>query len=176
MNTNKTPSSQEENRAIRYALSRNPYRVFLAEVDNIGYTPSGGRSSNNELFSEIANFKPDLDDPRTVLGQYNIFTRSPNTYVPALSPSCHGLGIISVLDAHTSFRLDPKFHLFQLENRQIVPRHMRKFRLGDLLVRRQDEVDPAKYPDKEFLTLTLSQEGFLSPREAPYNNYWKSSD
>lgn len=75
-----------------------------------------------------------------------------------------------VLDAHPSNRLDPKFHLFQSERIQNPPPHMTKCRLGDLLKRREEKVDPTEYPDQEFLTLTLSQDGTLAPREAGKGN------
>ena len=106
------------------------------------------------------------DDPTTVLGQYNLYLYDPDNYAPTREPSCHAMNILDVLDAHPSYRLDPKFHLFNLERIQDPPPHMVEYRLGDLLVRREEQVDPRDYPDDEFLTLTLSQDGVLSPREA----------
>ncbi|GAG02140.1 unnamed protein product, partial [marine sediment metagenome] len=37
--------------------------------------------------------------------------------------------------------------------------------LGDLLKRREEEVEPRESPDREFVTLTLSQDGTLAARE-----------
>ena len=47
-----------------------------------------------------------------------------------------------------------------------VPAGMTRYRLGDVLLRREEEVVPAQYPDAAFVTLTLTQEGGLEPREA----------
>lgn len=51
-----------------------------------------------------------------------------------------------------------------------TPDGMKEFRMGDLLKIRKEEIDPADYPDKEFVTLTLSQEGVITPREAGIGN------
>ncbi|MDO8671576.1 MAG: hypothetical protein Q7O66_09125 [Dehalococcoidia bacterium] len=160
------PTIDQDKRALRLALSTNPYKVFLAEVEEIGYTPSGGFSRKNQLYKDSDNARLDYHDPSTVLGQYTLYLSGPGSYAPSSSPSCHALSILDILDGHPSYRLDPKFHLFQLESIHTPPPHMKEYRLGDLLVKRLEEVVPADFPDHEFLTLTLSQEGNLLPREA----------
>jgi len=162
-------SISDEQAAIHYALQEQSYPVFLAEVEHIGYTPSGTYSPQNQLYSLHHNY-PDYDNKATVLGQYNLFRRNRHTYRPIRNPSCHSISITEIIDAHPSFRLDPKFHLFQLERIRAVPPGMQEYRLGNLLTRRKEEIDPTTYPDEEFLTLTLSQDGSLSPREAGKGN------
>lgn len=158
-------SAEQEKQAIRYALEQYNYSVFLAEVEDIGYTPAGAPSPNNQLFSMVEDNRLFYGDETTVLGQYNLYLQERDAYSPSINPSCHAISILDILDGHPSYRLDPKFHLFQLERIPNPPQHMTEYRLGDLLKRREECVDPNQYPDQEFLTLTLSQEGVLSPRE-----------
>src|SRR5919199_1208091 len=47
-----------------------------------------------------------------------------------------------------------------------VPAGMTRYRLGDVVIRREEEVVPAQYPDEAFVTLTLTREGGLEPRAA----------
>jgi len=164
------PTPEQEKKAIRHALQRNPYRVFLAEVELIGYTPAGAVSAQNELYATRDDGRLDLLDTRTVLGQFGLYRRSPGSFSSAQTPTCKVVDILTMLDAHPSYRLDPKFHVFRLEERPSVPEHMKEHRLGDLLKRREEEVQPASFPDQEFVTLTLTQEGAITPREAGKGN------
>jgi type I restriction enzyme M protein len=67
--------------------------------------------------------------------------------------------------------MDPKYHLFkQREALAAVPVAMIRYRLGDVLIRRDEAVVPLQFPDEEFVTLTLTQEGGLDPREAGKGN------
>lgn len=159
------PTPEQQDRAIRVALSEIDYRVFLAEVHNVGYTPAGAPSATNELYSTTEGGRLRLDDPTTVLGQWHLYLRDPLRCVPSSVPRCHAVSIISIFDAHPSHRLDPKYHLFQLE-RMDPPEGMQVYRLGDLLQRRLEEVRPTEHPDEEFVTLKLSQTGVISRREA----------
>jgi type I restriction enzyme M protein len=160
------PTIEQEKQAILHALEQNPYTVFLAEVDKIGYTPTGVPTSANQLYQMDGNNRVDLDNLNTVLGQYRRYKACPTAYTSVTTPSCHVINIVDLVRAHPSYRLDPKFHLFQLERIQDPPPNMNKYSLDKLLVRREEEVWPTTQPDIEFLTLTLSQEGVLSPREA----------
>ena len=161
---------EQEKCAIRHALEQSPYNVFLAEVDDIGYTPAGAVSLRNQLYATEESGRLNHTDASTVLGQYTLYLQAPYDYMPATSPSCHSISVLEVLDGHSSYRLDPKFHLFQLERIQDPPPHMTEYKLGRLLKCRQDEVHPTQYPDQEFLTLTLSQDGTLAAREAGKGN------
>ena len=75
-----------------------------------------------------------------------------------------------MFEAHKSHRIDPKYHLFKREAHESIPSGMKKYKLGEVLVRRRDTTVPHESPDKEFLTLTLTQEGELKPREAGVGN------
>jgi len=156
---------EQEDMAIRAALPQVEYRIFLAEAHHVGYTPAGVPTDRNDLYSATAEGRPRLDDPATVLGQWNLYLGDPAQYTPANMPRCHAVSVLEVFDAHPSRRLDPKYHLFQLE-RMEPPAGMRDDRLGNLLQRREEEVKPHEHPDEEFVTLKLSQTGVLSRREA----------
>src|SRR5919202_1389431 len=47
-----------------------------------------------------------------------------------------------------------------------VPAGMTRYRLGDVVLRREEEVVPSQHPDEAFVTLTLTREGGLEPRAA----------
>jgi len=162
------PTHQQD--AIYQVLLANSYRVFFAEVDQIGYSPTGVPVSQNQLYARTPEGNFDLQAISTVLAQFTIFSQDHDNYSPIQSPSCNSMTIADALRAHTSFRLDPKFHLFQLERIPSPPPHMSEFELGDLLARREEPVRPQDFPDREFLTLTLSQDGTLTPREAGKGN------
>lgn len=164
------PTIEQDKQAIRHAVEQNPYFVFLAEVDDIGYIPSGIPSSHNQLYSIIEEGGIDYEDDETVLGQFFIYLQDPDHFTPSRNPSCHRLVMVNILDAHPSYRLDPKFHLFNLERIQDAPAHLTECRLGDFLTRRFEEIYPTRNPDQEFLTLTLSNNGILSPRESGKGN------
>lgn len=165
----KGPTPAQQDAAIQTALPDVEYPVFMAEVHYVGYTPTGVPSGQNDLYSSTATGELRSDDLSTVLGQWNAYLRDPTTYGPADAPRCHAVSVVEVFNAHPSRRLDPKYHLFQLE-RVDPPSGMSVFRLGTLLRRRQEEVKPAENPDDEFVTLTLSQTGALSRREAGKGN------
>ena len=165
-----SPIVEQEKQAIRYALEQNSYFVFLSEVADIGYAPAGATSPHNQLYTVRQNGRLDYDEHTTVLGQYALYLKSPNNYQPVRNPSCHAISVTELLYAHPSYRFDPKFHLFQLERISNTPPGMQEYRLGDLLTKREERIDPSQYPDQEFLTLTLSQNGTLNPREAGKGN------
>lgn len=164
------PTTEQEKAAIAHALGVISYHVFLAEVEDIGYTPAGAASGRNELYSLDDRIRPDYADQGTVLGQFMQFLADPFSYGSHERPSCHAVPVVDVLRAHPSLRMDPKFHLFQLEQMTDVPGHMTEFRLGDLLLARDEEVEPTSLPDQEFVTLTLSQDGSISAREPGKGN------
>ncbi len=164
------PTPEEQQEAIYQLLLANPYRVFFAEVDHIGYSPTGVQVPQNQLYTRSPQGDFDLQPASNVLSQFNVFSHDPHHYPGIQSPSCNSMLVTDALRAHTSFRLDPKFHLFQLERIRTPPAHMSEFALGDLLTRREEVVHPQNFPDREFLTLTLSQDGTLSPREAGKGN------
>ena len=147
------------------ALGEHPYQVFFAEAEQIGFTPSGLMASRNELYAS-ENRIPVEDDPGTVFGQYMLFRLEGSAYKGASTPACMAMWIAEAFAKHASHRLDPKFHLFQRDMRATAPRGMTRRRLGELLCRRREVIIPYEHPDTEFQALTLTQGGYLEPREA----------
>jgi len=160
---------EKEDQAIRGALLRQRYRVFTAEANNVGYTATGMPSQLNDLFN-AENRVPRYDVQNTILGQYAQFHRDPAGYEGSLHPPCLAEWIDQAFEAHKSHRLDPKYHLFKREAHQSSPEAMKRYKLSEVLTRRKNAVIPYESPDKEFLTLTLTQEGELKPREAGVGN------
>ena len=162
--------STEQDEALLDALRRHDYRVFLGEAEKIGYGPAGGPTSENELYG-LRGFVPDRTLLTTLLGQFEAFERDPDSFVGAESPACMALLASEMFGSHVSRRMDPKYHLFKhREAVAAVPSGMRRYTLGEVLVRRREAVVPAETPDETFVTLTLTQEGRLEPREAGKGN------
>ena len=151
--------------ALEAALREHSYRVFVAEADHIGFTSAGATSLRNQLYTATSRM-PAYDDESTVLGQYKLFLDDPDGYVGLSDPPSFGLTAFEFFRAHSSHRMDPKYHLFRRETTKQPPVGMKRYKLGQLLERRRESVVPADAPDKEFQTLTLTQEGQLEPREA----------
>jgi type I restriction enzyme M protein len=162
-------SSKIETQALRSTLLESNYRFFLAEADEIGYTPAGGSVGRNELYS-LLNDQPDLTDTNTILGQYLAFIAAPDSFSACRRPQCMPIDIDELFSAHSSFRLDPKFHLFKHERLTNPPATMCSWTLGQLLTRREERIIPSDYPDREFRVVTLTQEGHLEEREAGKGN------
>jgi type I restriction enzyme M protein len=159
------PPESVEEAALREIYRERDYHFFLAEADQIGYNPAGGTITQNELYS-MAGGRPDPADANTILGQYFVFLSNPEAYPPTRHPQCMTLSVSDLFAAHPSYRLDPKFHLFNHEKLEAAPRGTKEWRIGDLLHRRREEINPAEFPDREFKVLTLTQEGRLEDREA----------
>lgn len=156
--------AQLEGQAVAAVLARHDYPIFLAEASQIGYSPSGVTISENDLYT-ISSGLPDPNDASTILGQYFSFARDPTGYTGAPGPECMVIRASGLFTAHPTYRMDPKFHLFQRERLEYPPAGMKLVRLGDVLQRRQESVIPPDQPDREFVVPTLTQEGELVPRE-----------
>jgi len=159
-----------ETQALRKALAEVNYRIFLAEADQIGYNPAGSTIAQNELYALI-NDQPNTSDANTILGQYFSFAADPNAYAGTPQPQCMSIDINELFNSHSSFRLDPKFHLFKRERLRVPPPDMQSWTLNPpLLTRREERIVPSEFPDREFKVLTLTQEGQLEEREAGKGN------
>lgn len=158
-----------EERALTRALQKQPYRVFLAEAERIGYSPTGATVPENDLYSAGPGRFP-MPETTTILGQYSMFQDNPGGYPGCEHPRCVGVPVTDLFAAHPSRRLDPKYHIFRREMHRTAPAGMGRHRIGDLLERRRDVVVPTQQPDFEFQTLTLTQEGGIEPREAGKGN------
>jgi type I restriction enzyme M protein len=157
-------------RAMQAVLRKSDYHIFLAEADQIGYSPAGAPLADNDLNS-IVNDMPDAQDKDSILGQYaRVFRHAPATYRGTEKPQCMAIRASDLFTAHPTYRIDPKSHLFEREQLSSAPPGMKRVRLGEILQRREERVRPALEPDREFLVPTLTQEGDLTPREAGQGN------
>lgn len=141
-------------------------RVFMAEANHIGYTTTGAPTSRNELYNGSAGGRIDSNQDGTILGEWLRFQASPHTYDGRNGPDCMAQAFADVWTAHESNRLDPKYHLFKRNERAYTPAGWIRARVGDVMERREEEVDPTQTPDERFSVMTISQTGDIRPREA----------
>ena len=147
------------------------YKVFMAEPNHIGYTTTGAYSSRNDLYRSTAGGGGALeeDQSNTVLGEWRAFVAVPATYPGRNSPDCMAVDFDRVWNAHSSHRIDPKYHIFKREADRPVPAGWVRSRIGDLL-RLRDEPFTGFTPSGEYSVLTLSQTGEIRPRVAGKGN------
>lgn len=69
-------------------------------------------------------------------------------------------------NAHESHRLDPKYHLFKVQEEQTLPEGWVSKKLSELMQRREEIVRPQETPEAPVVVMTLSQTGDIRPREA----------
>ncbi len=72
--------------------------------------------------------------------------------------------------AHSSNRLDPKYHLFQREAARPVPPNWKKVPIRTVMRRRLQVAEPEKEPDGQFKVMTISQTGDIRLRAAGKGN------
>lgn len=154
-----------EDQAIIAALTANPYSIFMAEANCVGYSSTGALMTMNDLYRGAAGGHLDEDQSGTILGEYRRFCVAPEEYVPALN-DCVGLDICDVWNAHESHRLDPKYHLFKVQEQQTLPVGWVSKKLSELMQRREEIVRPQEMPEAPVVVMTLSQTGDIRPREA----------
>ena len=159
-------SGENEDDAILAGIGALNYRVFLAEANFIGYTPTGQKSDKNDLYSSDPSGMVDTNQSGTILGEYRLFKTDEFVYRGRTQPDCMGLDIVSMWEAHSSRRLDPKYFLFKREENQVTPPGWVKVRLGAVLRRREEAVSPEERPNEEVTVLTISQTGEIRSREA----------
>ena len=153
-----------EDDALKYAISDNNYRVFMAEAHHIGYTPSGALIDSNDLFRGNGS-NIDENQDCTILGEYRRFKTSPDDYVPNFL-DCVSIDFYSIWTAHKSHRLDPKYFLFKEQESQILPEGWIKKPVSELMSRRMEQIKPQDNPEERVIVMTLSQTGDIRPREA----------
>lgn len=158
-------SGASEEEAVFTALSANSYRIFMAEAHYVGYSTTGALISKNDLYHGSAGGYLDDDQTGTILGEYRRFCENPAEYVPRMN-DCAGLDVQEVWNAHESHRLDPKYHLFKVQEQQTLPRGWIRKKISELMERREEVVYPQENPDEEVTVMTLSQTGDIRPREA----------
>ena len=141
------------------------YRTFLGEANNVGYTSVGAATNANDLYATGESSSPAEDQTGTILGEWRRFRSDPDVYEGSWQPDCASLAFDQLWDAHSSHRLDPKYHLFKLEAGSRVPTGWRRERLGDVLTRREELADFASDTDRLFTVMTIAQTGDIRPRE-----------
>lgn len=154
--------SEEE--AIKYAISRNNYKVFMAEAHNIGYSPSGVLYGINDLYRGDGAAL-DENQEATILGEYRKFKKAPDDYIPYLR-DCMALDFYSIWTLHKSHRLDPKYYLFREQESQTLPEGWVKKPVCELMTRRAEQYKPQDNPLEKVTVMTLSQTGDIRRREA----------
>lgn len=161
--------------------SRMPFkqmRTFLAEAEQIGYTPTGTLGPHNHLYSGSAGGKLDASQVGTILGEWRTFLKDPAAYKGALAPDCLGVLFHELWSAHKSRRLDPKYHLFVRTQNAHTPQGWIRATLGSVMKRRTKVATPEATPDAIFKVMTLGQDGEIREREAGKgNNYpeWRGA-
>ena len=158
----------DESEAIAVALERSgsDYIVFLAEATYLGYTPSGAHSESNDLFRAANNGQIPDDQHDTILGEWRRFKAHPEGYRGRSLPDCAAVRFSVLWRAHSSHRLDPKYHLFKREPLATPPAGWTKRQLSEVMSQRAELASPDKLPDRHFSVMTLSQTGDIRAREA----------
>jgi hypothetical protein len=62
------------------------YEVFLAEANQVGYTPAGSQSELNDLYRPGSNGSLDVNQTATILGEWHSFLEHPGRYAGRTQP------------------------------------------------------------------------------------------
>ena len=161
----KSRERKSEDLAIVDALKAVEYKTFMAEAQFIGYTPTGVLSDRNDLYKGSEGGHLEDDQNGTILGEYRKFIQNPKGYIPEM-PDCLSLNIVDVWTAHNSHRLDPKYHLFKVQENQNLPDGWICKKVSSLMERREEQIHPEYSPDEYVKVMTLSQTGDIKERAA----------
>lgn len=145
------------------------YFTFLAEATSVGYTTTGALSPNNDLYRPGNNGSLADDQTDTILGEWRSFLLNPAQYQGRVLPDCMCIRFSTLWNAHPSYRLDPKYHLFEREAHRVAPVGWIRVRLGDILARREGPYTDF-LSDSVYTVLTISQTGEIRSREAGKGN------
>lgn len=155
-----------EDEAIAAALTTMNYRVFMAEASHVGYTTTGAPSEKNDLYLGGPGGILEADQGSSILGEYREFVVAPDQYVGRTSPDCMAIFASDMWNAHSSHRLDPKYHLFKREERSVTPNGWVRASIGDAMQRREAVAHPEDDPDCRVTVMTIGQNGEIRAREA----------
>lgn len=145
------------------------YHVFLAEANHVGYTATGAHSDLNELYCSAARGALSDDQGGTVLGEWRRFGANPVGYAGSSRPDCMACAFDELWAAHSSHRLDPKYHLFKREATREAPAGWIRERISAVM-QRQLVASRFENPDARYTVLTLSQTGEIRARAAGKGN------
>lgn len=146
------------------------YWVFLAEANQIGYTPSGSPTDMNDLYVGGVAGSLAENQQHTILGEWRTFLEAPQIYKGHSSPDCMAIKAEEMWSAHSSNRLDPKYHLFKHVEAAVVPAGWVRVAMKQVLKRREELASPQSRPDARVIVLTLGQNGEIRPRAAGKGN------
>lgn len=135
---------------------------FLAEVERIGFTPTGADDPVNELYIGTEGGVVEPDQTGTVLGELAKFRQEGDAYDGFFSPDCMSVPGSAFLEAG---RMDPKFFLFKRLGDSERPDGWVTERVGKALSRRKELFEPEGKLDDLFNVLTIRQTGEIVPRE-----------
>ena len=142
------------------------YRTFLGEAAQVGYTPVGAPTPANNLYRSKDDGSLEEEQVGTILGEWRRFMEDPDIYDSYVGPNCTAMLFEELWVAHASHRLDPKYHLFKREARRRVPGGWVRYRLGNVLERREERADFRSDSDRLFKVITIAQTGEIRAREA----------
>lgn len=141
------------------------YRVFLGEADQVGYTASGVMCDANDLYTGAGAGHVTSVQEGTILGEYRRFKQDEDAYEGSTSPDTAAVWFSELWRAHSSHRLDPKYHLFKLRETTELPHTWVQARVGDVMHRRAVPEDFEGREDDLFTVMTISQQGEIRRRE-----------
>lgn len=161
---------EESDGDIQLAIEAIDYEIFLAEANFIGYSTTGTPTDQNDLYNGSQGGNLARSQAKTILGEYRKFKKKPKNYTGYSQPDCMAKPMSEIWSAHTSNRLDPKYHLFKEEEDAAVPDGWVRMPIRDVMRRRINEVHPEENPDVEVVVMTLTQTGDIRPRQAGKGN------
>lgn len=165
---NALPNKGEEF-ALVEGLKAIRYKLFMAEASSIGYSTTGVLIEKNDLYKGSAGGHLDDNQDGTILGEYRRFRSDTKHYSPSLK-DCAAFDIVDVWRAHKSHRLDPKYHLFKIQENHILPEGWVSKKISSIMKRREEIVHPEKTPEDYVKVMTLSQTGDIRERSAGKGN------
>ncbi|HUY32149.1 MAG TPA: N-6 DNA methylase [Pirellulales bacterium] len=142
------------------------YSIFLGEADHVGYSPAGSPWHKNDLYISTENDSLPPDQKGSILGEWRKYKADRDKYAGNVSPDCMVVPFDKVWLAHSSNRLDPKYHLFEREAARPTPEGWITLPLSEVMERRLEEMDPNRDADKEFKVMTIAQTGEIRERVA----------
>nr|EES53882.1 MAG: probable N-6 DNA methylase [Leptospirillum ferrodiazotrophum] len=142
------------------------HRVFMAEANHIGYTPSGVVSKKNDLYKGAEGGRIDPIQSGTILGEWRRFKKEGASYDGMVTPDCMTLPFSEIWVAHSSHRLDPKYHLFKHNQSIYTPPRWIRVLVKNVMERREEMANPTLKPEDHFKVMTISQTGEIRLREA----------
>lgn len=152
--------------SIHAGLLKLNYKTFLAEANYVGYSTTGAPTEKNDLYKGAAGGLLDENQADTILGEYRTFSGDQEAYRGGTNPDCMAIYAADMWNAHSSHRLDPKYHLFKREEQSVTPPGWTRTLIRNVMSRREDLTRPEDLPDVMVKVMTIAQTGEIRAREA----------